>query len=134
MKRIFISISIFVFVTCFMFTTGIYCQIDSLVTPKYKTEVITVGGANADIQGFTSEKIQIALDAVKTRGGGVVKLTRGIFLVTAPIEMYSNTSLAGSGKETVLKKSDGVRSGFIIDADGGMLEAKIDQNKNSEKK
>jgi hypothetical protein len=107
------------------FTSALYSQIDRRVTPKYGTPTISVGSSEADIPGFTSDKIQIALDAVKSRGGGIVKLSPGTFTVTSSIEMYSNTSLNGSGKSTILKKSDGVKTGFLVDLDGGMLEAPV---------
>lgn len=114
-----------IFILHFIFPLNLYCQIDSLITPKYGTQTLTVGSAESDIPGFTSEAIQIALDAIHTRGGGIVKLTPGKFHVSAQIRMHSNTSLIGSGSRTVLQKSDGVKTGFAIDADGGMLEAAV---------
>ena len=47
-----------------------------LVNIKYADQTITVGGPGADVQGFTSHAIQIAIDAMKVRGGGTVKLIR----------------------------------------------------------
>ena len=72
-------------------------------------QVITVGGPDADIAGFTSGAIQIALDAVKTRGGGTVKLNPGVYDIIGPVRLSENTSLTGSGKTTILKKCDGLR-------------------------
>lgn len=112
-------------IICFSLTSALYSQIDRRVKPKYGTPLITVGSADADIPGFTSDKIQIALDAVKARGGGIVHLTPGAFTVNSSIEMYSNTSLIGAGKTTILKKSNGVKTGFLVDLDGGMLEAPV---------
>ena len=114
-----------VVIFCFIFTGNLFGQVDALVNPKYAKQVITVGGTAADIEGYTSEAIQIALDAIKTRGGGTVKLNSGKFLINAPVSLPGNTALIGSGKETVLQKCDGFRTGFIIDADWGMLKATV---------
>ena len=102
-----------------------YSQNIGLVDVKNAGQVITVGGPDADIQGFTSDAIQIALDAIKTRGGGTVKLNPGEFKIIGPVRLSDNTSLIGSGKSTVLKKCDGFRTSFIIDADWGMLKAVV---------
>lgn len=96
-----------------------------LVDVKYTENVITVGGAEADIPGFTSDAIRIALDALKTRGGGVVKLNPGVFEITGPIHLSDNTSLIGSGKGTILHKCNGFKTSFIIDADWGMQKAVV---------
>jgi hypothetical protein len=119
LRLIAVSISFISAVPC------LYGQIEAHSVLPQRASVITVGSNEADIPGFTSEKIQIALDAVKSRGGGIVQLTPGTFAVNASIEMYSNTSLVGSGKATILKKSDGVKTGFLVDLDGGMLEAPV---------
>ena len=99
--------------------------VEGLVQPKIETPVITVGGASADIPGFSSRAIQIALDAIKGRGGGVVRLGAGTFDVIGPIRLYDNITLEGSGPETILRKSDGFRTQFVIDADYGMLKVTV---------
>lgn len=96
-----------------------------LVDVNYAQQVITVGGPDADVPGFTSGAIQIALDAVKSRGGGVVKLNPGTYQIIGPVRLSSNASLIGSGKSTILKKCDGFKTGFVIDADYGMLKAVV---------
>ncbi len=96
-----------------------------LVSIKHADQVITAGGTGADVPGFTSEAIQIALDAVKARGGGIVMLNPGTFKITGPVRMSDNTTLIGSGKTTILKKCDGFKTSFIIDADWGMLKAEV---------
>lgn len=96
-----------------------------LVDIKRAEQVITVGGPNADISGFTSGAIQMALDVLKTRGGGVVKLNPGTFEIIGPVRLSSNTSLIGSGKSTILHKCDGFKTSFIIDADWGMQRAVV---------
>lgn len=111
----------------FFMLTGFssFCQVKGLVNIEQSRQVITVGGPTADISGFTSEAIQLALDALKTRGGGVVKLSPGTFEIIGPIRLASNTSLIGSGKSTILHKCDGFRTSFIVDADWGMLKAVV---------
>jgi parallel beta-helix repeat protein len=103
----------------------IYCQVIGLVDVEHAEQVITVGGPDANVSGFTSEAIQIALDAIRARGGGVVKLNPGVYTIIGPVRLSSNTSLIGSGKTTLLKKCDGYRTMFIIDADWGMLKAAV---------
>jgi hypothetical protein len=110
---------------CLFISPGTYSQNIGLVDVKLKEQVITVGGPEADIPGFTSEAIQLALDALKTRGGGTVKLNPGTYEITGPVRVSGNTSLIGSGHNTVLKKCDGYKTSFIIDADWGMLKAVV---------
>lgn len=98
-------------------------QAIGLVKVKHAERVISVGGPDGDIPGFTSEAIQIALDTVKTRGGGIVKLNPGIYKIIGPVRLSDNTSLIGSGTSTILQKSDGFKTNFIVDADWGMLKA-----------
>jgi hypothetical protein len=110
---------------CISVNTGIYAQGIGLVDVKYAEKIITVGGADADIPGFTSGAIQIALDAIRTRGGGTVKLNPGIYNIIGPVRIPSNTSLIGSGKTTILRKCDGFRTSYTIDADYGMQKAYV---------
>jgi hypothetical protein len=110
---------------CLFEVQTIYSQNIGLVDVRHAGQVITIGGPDADIPGFTSDAIQIALDAIKTRGGGTVKLNPGEFKIIGPVRLSDNTSLIGSGKSTVLKKCDGFRTSFIIDADWGMLKAVV---------
>jgi len=96
-----------------------------LVNVRNAEQIITVGGNNADIPGFTSGAIQIALDAIRIRGGGIVKLNPGVFDIVGPVRLSDNTSLIGSGTATILKKCDGFKTSFVIDADWGMLKAVV---------
>lgn len=104
---------------------AIYSQSIGLVTIRHAEQIITVGGPGADIQGYTSEAIQLALDAVKTRGGGLVKLNPGVYEIIGPVRIPDNTTLAGSGASTILQKCEGFNTSFIIDADWGMLKAEV---------
>jgi hypothetical protein len=110
---------------CLVVNTKLYSQNIGLVDVKHAGNVITVGGPDADVSGFTSEAIQIALDAIKTRGGGVVKLNPGTYKIIRPVRLSNNTSLIGSGTTTILEKCDGFKTSFIIDADWGMLKAVV---------
>ncbi len=98
---------------------------DALVHVNRAPEVINVGGPDADIPGFTSRAIQLAIDALKTRGGGTVRLAKGTFMLQGPVRLASNVSLEGAGPETVLRKSDGFRTSFTVDADYGMQKVRV---------
>lgn len=120
MKHIFL-ISLLMPAFCFaQETTG-----DALVTPKRPKTVIRVGGPSADIQGFSNQAIQIAVDALPTEGG-TVKIDEGVFTMMAPVRLRSNMQLVGSGAKTVLKRIDGFRSKFVIDADYGELKVTVE--------
>jgi len=89
-------------------------------------KLITVGGNTADIQEYSSEAIQTAIDALKKSGkGGTVKLMSGHFDIIAPVRLYDNITLTGSGPKTILKKCKGFRSQFTIDADYGELRVTV---------
>jgi hypothetical protein len=108
-----------------VFTSGLKSQEIGLVSIRNAEQVITVGGPDADVPGFNSQAILIALDAIKTRGGGTVKLNPGTYEITGPVRLSSNTSLIGSGEKTILRKCNGFKTSFIIDADWGMLKAVV---------
>lgn len=104
---------------------SVYCQNIGLVCIKHTGQVITVGGPGADVPGYNSEAIGIALDALKARGGGIVKMNPGLYNISGPVRLSDNISLIGSGESTILKKCDGFKTSFIIDADWGMLKAVV---------
>jgi len=91
-----------------------------IVCPWNPVRTVAVGSDPAGQNPFSSRAIQDALDALRNTGG-VVKLLPGTYDVTAPIRLYSNTALVGSGPSTVLKKCKGVRTRFVVDADYGEL-------------
>jgi len=115
-----VSIIVILFSCRTAFTQGI-----GLVDARYAEKVITVGGSDADIPGFSSVAIQIAVDAVKYRGGGTVKLNPGTYDITGPVRLWDNIILKGSGKSTILRKCNGFRTSYIIDADWGMMKAVV---------
>jgi hypothetical protein len=99
--------------------------VDALVYPKIPERIITVGEVDSDIQGFTNEAIQIAVDALPSFGG-TIKLSPGTFEMKAPVRLKSNTKLTGSGAGTILRRIDGFHSRFIIDADYGELKLTVE--------
>jgi parallel beta-helix repeat protein len=110
---------------CLSLNINLNSQNIGLVNIRMGEQVITVGGPDADVSGFTSNAIQIALDAIRTRGGGTVKLNSGVFKITGPLRLSSNTTLIGSRETTILQKCDGFKTSFIVDADWGMLKAVV---------
>ena len=101
-------------------------QAVSVVNPLTPEKRITVGGTNADIHGYTSEAIQTAIDAIHNScKSGTVLLLAGIYDIIAPVRLYDNMSLVGSGPGTVLKKCRGFRSSFALDADYGELQVTV---------
>ncbi len=92
-----------------------------IVHPLKVDRVITVGGEGADIRGFTSAAIQEGLEALAPFNGGTVKLTAGVFDISGSVNLLPNTTLTGEGKETILRKINGFKTEFIVDADYGEL-------------
>ncbi len=98
----------------------------SVVEPLFPEKKITVGGPGADIHGFTSEAIQTAVDAIHNSSkAGIVILSPGNYDIIAPVKLYDNITLLGSGANTVLKKCKGYSSPFAIDADYGELQITV---------
>ena len=50
-----------------VFTSGLKSQEIGLVRIRNAEQVITVGGPDADVPGFTSQAILLALDAIKDK-------------------------------------------------------------------
>ncbi len=96
-----------------------------VIVSKTAERIITVGGPGSDIAGYTSATIQIAVDAIKSRGGGVVRLTGGTFEITGPIRLAGRISLIGAGKTTILHKADGYRSPLVTAGEHGMLKITV---------
>ncbi|HVN57554.1 MAG TPA: right-handed parallel beta-helix repeat-containing protein [Bacteroidales bacterium] len=102
----------------------------TVVSPVIPAGKITVGGKDAIIRGFSSEAIQAAIESLKASGkGGIIELTPGIFNIIAPVRLYSNMKLTGSGAGTILKKCSGISSPFAIDADYGELQVTVADTK-----
>ncbi len=109
-----------------IFNISIFAQPSEYAVSKYRQNIITVGGSNADIQGYSSDAVQIALDAIKARGEGTVKLNPGKFLITGPLRISSGTLLTGSGTETILQKCDGFKTKISSDIDSPSCESVVE--------
>ncbi len=120
MGRKWISLLLFVFPFVTASVAAGSKNSDALYQTRRTPEVITVGGAAAQIPGFTSSAIQLAVDALVTRGGGTVRLSPGTFEMTGPVTLRSHIALEGAGRETILRKSPGFKTSFVVDADYGM--------------
>ncbi|HPE75783.1 MAG TPA: right-handed parallel beta-helix repeat-containing protein [Draconibacterium sp.] len=116
---------LFVFLSFIVNAQQIQNKADALVSPKMAQQVLTVGGQDADVHGYTNQSIQFAIDAV-AKTGGTVKLGTGKFDIKAPVKMRSNVQLVGSGKETILKRGAGVQTKYIVDADFGELKLTVE--------
>ena len=66
--------------------------------------------ANRHGAGDDSAAIQDAIDAAARRGGGVVALPAGTFLVSSHLVLRSNVTLRGVGPATVIKAGPGFMS------------------------
>lgn len=100
-------------------------EVDALVSPKQEKMILTVGGLQADVQGFSNRSIQLAVDALPAEGG-TVKLLPGNYLLKDGVRLRSNVNLIGSGEETVLKRADGFKSRLIDDADYAELKLMVE--------
>jgi len=74
------------------------------------TTRVTVAGANRHGAGDDFAAIQDAIDAAARRGGGVVALSAGTFLVSGHLVLRSNVTLRGVGPATVIKAGPGFMS------------------------
>ncbi|MGQ5401961.1 right-handed parallel beta-helix repeat-containing protein [Cohnella sp. GCM10027633] len=92
---------------------------------RNRTIEVTAGGPGTDYPGFTSMTVQSAVDEATRHGGGIVRLDNGIYDVYGPIRLTDRVTLAGAGPETVLRKTDGFKSPFVVDADYGELRAEV---------
>lgn len=120
----------FCFVVSFLLPFFVFAQssdyvVDALVSPRTQKTTFTVGGPAADISGFTSQAIQMAIDALPAEGG-MVKMNAGVYRIIAPVRVPSHVRLVGSGEETILKIADGITTRFTVDADYGELKVTVE--------
>ena len=102
-----------------LFSTDLMA-VEGLTKQKIDTRIITVGGQDADLPGYTSKAIQIAVDALR-ENGGTVQLSSGIFEISAPVKLYDSINLVGSGESTVLLKIDGFTTRIATEAGSPFL-------------
>ena len=100
-------------------------EIDALVSPKQDGIILSVGGAQADVHGYSNRSIQLAVDALPVEGG-TVKLDPGTFELKDGVRLRSNVNLIGSGPETILKRGMGYKSRLIDDADYAELKLMVE--------
>jgi hypothetical protein len=80
---------------------------------------ITVG---ADVIGTDNRAIQIAVDALASRGGGTVRVLAGQYTCYDSVHLRSNVKLIGEGDRTILRMAPTVMSPLALDADIGQFE------------
>ena len=100
-------------------------MLDSLLIPKREPQIITVGGSDSHINGFDSDSIRTAVDVLRIRGGGTIKLSEGVYDIFAPIRLYDNMTLSGAGEKTVLRKCDSVKTDLRLNSDLGELKIEV---------
>ena len=87
--------------------------------------LVKVGLSRGDFAGDTNAAIQQALDAVGVYGGGTVELGPGVYTLYDSVRMPRNVRLVGAGPDTVLRKCEGARSEFAVDADYGQMKVSV---------
>ena len=100
-------------------------EIDALVSPRKQGTILTVGGEEADIQGFTNRAIQLAVDALPAEGG-TIQLGPGTFELKDAVRLRSHVKLIGSGPETILRRTAGYQSRMVDDADYAELKLVVE--------
>jgi len=87
--------------------------------------IVKVGITGGDLKGDTNAVIQQAIDAAGSYGGGTVELGPGIYTLYDTVHLRRNVGLIGAGSDTVLRKCDGARSEFAVDADYGQKKVTV---------
>lgn len=83
--------------------TGFSCS----ATGSNATTRLTVTGLNPSGTGDDSAAIQNAIDLAGQRGGGIVALPAGTFVINTHLVLRNNVELTGVGPATVLKAGPG---------------------------
>ncbi len=84
--------------------------------------VVTVGRAGADVVGEDNRAIQIAIDSVAHRGGGVVRVLPGEYTCYDSVRLRPNVTLLGQRDAVILRYAPLVWSPLAVDADKGQME------------
>ena len=83
--------------------TGFGCA----ATGSNATTRLTVAGLNPNGTGDDSAAIQNAIDLAGQRGGGIVALPAGTFMIDSHLVLKNNVELTGVGPTTVIKAGPG---------------------------
>lgn len=88
-------------------------------TPGNVYSEIIVGppGSGANVVGTTGQCIQIAIDALALRGGGLVRVLPGEYVLDASIRLRPHITLCGDRARTLLRRGPLVWSPLALDAD-----------------
>jgi len=79
--------------------------------------VLTVGQSEGDLQGRDDKVIQAGVEYLHRLGGGTLRVLPGVYELRNAIHLRPNITLQGSGKTTVLKKTDSVVTRLSRDSD-----------------
>lgn len=79
--------------------------------------VLTVGQDKGDLQGKDDKIIQAGIEYLHRLGGGILQILPGTYNINNALYLRPNITLRGSGKETVLRKTDGVVTPVTRDMD-----------------
>ncbi len=77
---------------------------------------LTVGHTEADVVGNTNRPIQIAIDALAARGGGIVRLAAGTYTCYDAVRLRPGICLIGEPGRTILRRGPGVWCRLASDA------------------
>jgi len=80
---------------------------------------ITVGRANADLNGGDNRVLQAAVDYVVSLGGGVVEIGEGEYTMRDSLHLRPHVTVRGVKGKTVLRKANSAASALAIDGDFG---------------
>lgn len=114
-RKMFIVVFVLIYLNIAWHTFALEDDMDKVLSIK-------VGMKDADIIGFDNRALQSAVDYVAGLGGGIVYIGPGTYLMKDSLHLRTNVTLIGQGKDTILRKSDGVRSALATDGDYGQEE------------
>lgn len=78
---------------------------------------VTVGQRKGDFVGRNHLVLQAAVDYVAARGGGVVRIGKGVFEMGNSLFLRSHVQLIGAGEDTVLRKCPSRITPLVDDTD-----------------
>ena len=80
---------------------------------------ITVGRADADLNGDSNRVLQAAVDYVAALGGGVVEIGAGEYTMYDSLHLRAGVTIRGIKGQTILRKAAGAVSRLALDGDFG---------------